>query len=49
VTLVEVGERFVEVVGVDIGEHLPEYLPIFELAPRVDPPGDVERVDLHTR
>ena len=44
--LVEVGQGFVEVVGVDVGENLPEDLAIFELVPGADPAGEVERVDL---
>jgi hypothetical protein len=31
VVLFEVGEGLIEVVGIDVGEYLPEYLAVFEL------------------
>ena len=46
VVLFEIGQRLVEVVGVDVGEDLPQYLAVFELAQRRDSVGEVEGVDL---
>ena len=48
VVLLEVGEGFVEIFGVDVGEYLPEYLAIFELGPGCYPAGEVECVDLES-
>lgn len=46
VALVEVGEGLVEVLGVDVGEDLPQDLAVFELVPRSHASGQVEGVDL---
>lgn len=44
--LFEIWEGLVEVVSINVGEDLPEYLAVFELAQRRDSVGEVERVDL---
>jgi hypothetical protein len=46
--LVEVGQRVVEVAGVDVVEDLPEDLAVFELVPCRDSAGQFECVDLCT-
>lgn len=49
VVLFEIWEGLVEVVGVDVGEDLPQYLAVFELAQRRDSVGEVEGVDLDAK
>ena len=39
---VEVGEGFAEIVRVDVGEYLPEYLAVFELVIGGDSTGELE-------
>jgi hypothetical protein len=46
IVLFEVGEGLVEVVSIDIGEDLPQYLAIFELVQSGNSVGEVESVDL---
>jgi hypothetical protein len=45
----DVGQRVVEVVGVDVVENLPEDLAVLELVPCCDSAGEVEGVDLRCK
>lgn len=44
--LVEEGQGFVEVVRVDVGDDLPEYLAVLELVPCCDAAGEFKGIDL---
>jgi hypothetical protein len=42
VAFVEIGKGFTEVVRVDVGEYLPEYLAVFKLVVGGDSTGELE-------
>jgi hypothetical protein len=46
VVLFKVGEGLVEVISIDVGEDLPQYLAVFKLVQCGDSVGKVEGVDL---